>query len=103
MPNLFENIPARLQAELFEDLAGSAGVRIERIVSRGHNSPEEGWYNQEQAEWVVVLRGKAVIAYPDKPSVTLEPGDYLTIAPHERHKVEWTAPDEDTVWLAVHY
>ncbi len=23
--------------------------------------------------------------------------------PHRRHRVEWTTPDEPTVWLAVHY
>ena len=86
-----------------QQLAGEGSVRIERIVSRGHSSPPEGWYDQDQHEWVVVLRGRAVLAYPDKPDLTLGPGDYVSIAPYEKHRVAWTAPDEDTIWLAVHY
>ena len=103
MNNLFANIPAVLKEELMQELAAGEGVRIERIVSRGHTAPAEGWFDQAQREWVVLLRGRAVITYPDKPDLTLGPGDYVSIAPHERHRVAWTTPDEDTVWLAVHY
>lgn len=104
MNNLFSDIPAELPTELCDVLALSqGGVRVERIVSRGHTSPAAGWYDQEQSEWVMVIRGKGVIAFPDKPSVTLGEGDYVTIAAHERHRVEWTSPDEETIWLAVHY
>jgi cupin 2 domain-containing protein len=35
--------------------------------------------------------------------VTLLPGDYIFIPAHERHRVEWTAEHEETVWLALHY
>jgi cupin 2 domain-containing protein len=35
--------------------------------------------------------------------MVLEPGDWTDIKAHVRHRVEWTAPDEDTVWLAVCY
>ncbi|TDG12586.1 cupin domain-containing protein [Seongchinamella unica] len=103
MKNILEAIPATLAQELFEDIVSSDQVRIERIVSRGHSSPAQGWYDQAQSEWVMVVRGRAVIAYPDKPPITLGEGDYVTIAAHEKHRVEWTAPDEDTIWLAVHY
>ena len=103
MSNIFEAITEALAQELFEDIVSNDKVRIERIVSSGQSSPAQGWYDQPQAEWVMVVRGKAVIAYPDKPAVTLDEGDYVTIAAHEKHRVEWTAPDEDTIWLAVHY
>ena len=103
MNNLFADIPGELPEELVESLAAGAGVKIERIVSRGHTSPAEAWYDQEQPEWVMVVRGSAVIAYPDKPSVSLAAGDYVNIAAHEKHRVAWTSPDEDTIWLAVHY
>lgn len=103
MNNLFSSIPENLPKELITELAAGDGVRIERIVSRGHASPAEGWYDQAQREWVMVVQGKAVIAFPDKDSLTLSVGDYVTIAAHEKHRVEWTAPDEDTIWLAVHY
>ena len=103
MNNLFANIPGDLPEELVEELAAGDGVKIERIVSRGHSSPEQGWYDQARREWVMVVQGKAVIAYPNKPSITLAAGDYVTIAAHEKHRVEWTATDEETIWLAVHY
>jgi len=79
------------------------GVRIERIVSRGHVTAPNEWYDQKRSEWVLVLRGRALITFAEKASVTLEEGDYVNIAAHERHRVEWTSPDEDTIWLAVHY
>ena len=103
MNNLFANIPLDLPEELFEELAAGSAVKIERIVSRGHVSPAEGWYDQDQPEWVMVVQGKAVLAFSDKDSITLAAGDYVTIAAHEKHRVDWTSPDEDTVWLAVHY
>lgn len=103
MSNIFDAIPGQLPHELFEDIVRGDNLRIERIVSWGQTSPESGWYDQPQSEWVIVLRGKAVIGFPGKPSVTLGPGDYVNITAHERHRVEWTAPDQETIWLAVHY
>lgn len=101
--NLFAGIPVKLPLELVDVLASAEGVKIERIVSRGHTSPQQGWYDQEQNEWVMVVQGKGIIAYPDRDSITLEAGDYVTIAAHQKHRVAWTSPDEDTLWLAVHY
>lgn len=103
MTNIFADIPTDLPDELFQQLAGSGNVRIERIVSRGHITPGDQWYDQEQQEWVLVLQGRAVVAYEDKAPVTLERGDYVTIAAHERHRVELTSVSEDTIWLAVHF
>ncbi|MFT7289370.1 MAG: cupin 2 domain-containing protein [Halieaceae bacterium] len=103
MTNIFADIPENLPEELLSCLMQREGLRLERIVSRGQSSPAEGWYDQDGPEWVLVLRGEAVIAYPDKPSVALGEGDYLNIAAHEQHRVDWTAPDETTVWLALYY
>lgn len=102
--NLFQNIPRQLPEELMETLAGSGQVRIERIVSRGQHSPPGFWYDQEQHEWVVLLKGAASlrIAGCDEP-VQLAPGDYLNIPAHVKHRVESTSMTEDTVWLAVFY
>jgi cupin 2 domain-containing protein len=33
----------------------------------------------------------------------MRPGDYVHIPAHQRHRVEWTEPDQKTVWLALHY
>ena len=100
--NLFADLPTDLPAELVRTLAAAPGVRIERIVSHGHASPPGFWYDQDEAEWVAVVRGAARLRFEDR-TVEMRPGDHLTIPAHRRHRVEWTTPDEPTVWLAVFY
>jgi cupin 2 domain-containing protein len=102
--NLFHDLPHHLPQELVRTLINDANVRIERIVSHGHASPEGFWYDQNQHEWVVVLKGAARLRFEgeDQP-VEMKPGDFATIPAHKKHRVEWTMPDEPTVWLAVHY
>lgn len=101
--NLYADLPQTLAGEVFDTLAQGSDLRVERILSRGQSSPASGWYDQELDEWVVVLRGAAVIAYSDGRQVCLGEGDYLHIPAHCRHRVQWTDPDRTTVWLAVHY
>ncbi|WP_300271900.1 cupin domain-containing protein [Halomonas sp.] len=101
--NIFALPPGIMEAEQFDALAAGKDVRIERIVSQGHASPEEDWYDQPQHEWVTVLQGRAVLALASGEEVALGPGDHLTIPAHCRHRVKWTDPQQATVWLAVHY
>src|SRR4029078_8964068 len=91
-----------LPEELVTILLDSPGVRIERIVSQGHTSADDFWYDQRQAEWVVVLKGKARLSFEDDV-IEMKPGDFVTIPAHKKHRVEWTTPDEPTVWLAIPY
>src|SRR3982074_3083956 len=100
--NLFVDLPQHLPDELAQTLLDAANVRIERIVSNGHASPEGFWYDQDQHEWVVVLKGAARLRFGDE-TVEIKPGDFINIPAHEKHRVEWTTPDEPTIWLAVHY
>jgi cupin 2 domain-containing protein len=101
--NLFASIPENLEHEFTELLTQNEKVRIERIVSKGHASPATGWYDQVENEWVIVLQGAAIIAFENGEDVRLERGDYLNIPAHTRHRVKWTQPDSETVWLAIHY
>lgn len=103
MSNLFTNLPNELSNEVFTDLVTSHSVRIERIVSSGQSSPESGWYDQDENEWVLVLEGFGTIAFEDGSEKTLCKGDYLTIPAHQKHKVSKTDPDNLTIWLAVFY
>jgi len=101
---LFGGIPADLSEELFETICSAGRVKIERIVSRGHTSPEGFWYDQEGHEFVLVVQGSAGLKIEDQKDIlVLKPGDYLNIPPHVRHRVEWTDPTGDTIWLAVFY
>ena len=102
--NLFAGIPDTLATEQLTTLLARPNLRIERIVSRGHASPPGFWYDQPQAEWVIVLAGSAAIAFDGEASPrTLRRGDHLHIPAHARHRVVWTDANEPTVWLAVHY
>lgn len=102
--NLFAGIPAALPAELFETLAGAGEVRIERIVSRGHVSPPDFLYDQPLHEFVVLLTGSARLVVEGEPAPReLLPGDWIVLPAGRRHRVEYTPPDVDTVWLAVHF
>jgi cupin 2 domain-containing protein len=104
LSNLFADIPDRLPDELITTLLQTADVRIERIVSYGHASPEDFWYDQEQHEWVMILRGAARLRIKDEePPGEMKPGDFMNIPAHTKHRVEWTTPNEPTIWLAVHY
>lgn len=102
--NIYSNIPDVLKDEFFEVLQKNASIKIERIVSRGHNTPENNWYDQPQNEWVILLKGSAGLRLEneDEPRV-LEPGDFIMLPAHLKHRVDWTAPDTDTVWLAIHF
>lgn len=100
--NLFADFPTHLPDELFTTLLDAADVRIERIVSHGHASPEGFWYDQDRHEWVVLLKGAARIRSEDDV-LEMQPGSFIHIPAHRKHRVEWTTPDEPTIWLAVFY
>ncbi len=101
--NIFANVKENMPEEEFLELASSESVTIERIVSNGQQSPPDFWYDQDRHEWVLVLSGQGVIEYDDGQIIILNPGDYLNIPAHQRHRVKATALDEPTIWLAVHY
>ena len=103
MKNLLSDIPEQFKEEIVEELLESESVRIERIVSKGHRSPEAGWYDQNENEWVAVLEGSGRIAYEDGSEIVLEKGDSLNIPKRTKHRVVWTDPDQPTIWLAVFY
>ncbi len=103
LSNIFNNIPKHLPQELTQNLWRTRQVTVERIVSRGHCSAKGFWYDQSWDEWVLLLSGKARIEFKDEPELTqLGPGDHLLIPAHVQHRVAWTEPRTDTIWLAVH-
>ncbi len=102
--NLLEPVCGQLPEELTQKIVSAGRVRIERIVSRGHTSPPGFWYDQQQREWVAVLAGRARLRFADDDRMLeMGPGDHVLIEAHRRHRVEWTDPQQDTVWLAVFF
>ena len=102
--NIFANLPERLPEEETIVLAEWPGAVVERIVSTGQASPPGFWYDQDFAEWVIVLTGAAgLLIEGEEGPRRLGPGDYLELPAKVRHRVEWTDADQPTVWLAVHW
>lgn len=101
--NIFNNIPAQLNQEHFQDIISKDGIKIQRIVSQGTSTQDDKWYNQENDEWVIILQGRAILSFEDDSDIKLSSGDYIHIPAHKKHKVSWTSSHEQTVWLAVHY
>jgi cupin 2 domain-containing protein len=102
MPSLFSPHTTHLPTEITESLVQAKLVRIERIVSQGQASPAGFWYDQDEAEFVVVVQGVGRLRFEDEV-IELRPGDWIKIPAHRKHRVEWTTPDEQTVWLAVFF
>jgi cupin 2 domain-containing protein len=102
--NLLTPLPDARAGERVDELLVRPGLRVERIVSHGQASPPGFWYDQAEGEWVLVLAGAARLRFADEAdSRLLGPCDWLDIAPHRRHRVEWTDPATPTVWLALFY
>ena len=101
--NLRLAIPHVLPEELFNTLAKGNGTRIERIVSHGHSSPPGSWFDQDEHEFVLVIQGRARLELAEQGELDLRAGDYLVLPPHLKHRVSWTDPQQDTVWLAVYW
>ena len=100
--NVFDELPKHLPKEQVQLLVRATDVRIERIISHDHASPPDFWYDQAQHEWVIVLKGAARLQFGDG-MVEMKPGDFMNIPAHTKHRVEWTTPDEPTIWLGVRH
>jgi len=77
-------------------------LRLERIHSCQAVSPPGFWYDQAEAEWLLLLQGTARLRFADEASERcLRPGDSLWIEAHRRHRVTATDPAPGTIWLAL--
>ena len=102
--NIFSGIKNQSPEEIFETIIKTNQFKIERIISRGQSTDKGKWYDQDVDEWVIVLKGNAGLLFEGNNEVVImRPGDYVNIPAHQKHRVEWTAPEDETIWLAVHY
>lgn len=102
--NIYSQIPNEFSKELFEEIIQGGKFKLQRIVSKGHTTPESKWYDQDADEWVILLKGSASIAFEgQKKSVSLKPGDHIKLPAHTKHRVERTDSNSETIWLALHY
>ena len=102
LTNLLSDIPAAFPDEMIQIVLSRSNLRIERIVSHGHASPAGSWFDQDRHEWVLLVRGAARLRFENEV-IEMKPGDFVNILAHRKHRVDWTTPDEPTIWLAIHY
>ena len=54
--NLFADVPLHADNEALDKLLAGGRFRLERIVSTGQATAPGEWYDQEDDEWVVLLK-----------------------------------------------
>jgi len=103
--NILSGIPTgNDRGEFFDELLARPGLCIERIVSTGQSTPPGEWYDAPTGEWVMLVAGAArLLVEGEEQARTLKIGDWIDLPARCRHRVEWTLPGQQTVWLAVHY
>ncbi|MFK5922202.1 MAG: phosphoribosylaminoimidazole carboxylase [Verrucomicrobiota bacterium] len=103
MMNIFENLPEAHAGEVIEKIAqfSQGAVRIERILSAGHASAADYWYEQNEDEWVLLLRGQASLLIAGRgDGLEMKAGDCLELPAKLRHRVDKVS--QDALWLAIH-
>ncbi|MEZ5082657.1 MAG: cupin domain-containing protein [Bacteroidales bacterium] len=101
--NIFDikNIRSKEQ-EVFESIIDTKNILVERIVTLNHYDKPGKWYDQETDEWVLLLKGNAIIEIKDEEIITLNEGDYCFLPAHKIHRVKQTSEKSPCIWLAVH-
>ena len=98
--SLHEAIALEQGAENFVELARAGGASVERIASRAVT--DGAWYKQAWPEFVLLVAGGAALEFADGTTRELKPGDWALLPAQCRHRVAWTDPAGETLWLAVH-
>ncbi|HOY30912.1 MAG TPA: cupin domain-containing protein [Bacteroidales bacterium] len=101
--NIYNSHASTSREEVINTLLSGKNIKIEQIISSGQTSPAEGWFDQMQHEWVLLLQGEAQLEFEKKLIKHLHRGDFLLIPPHCKHKVVYTSTDPSCIWLAVFF
>jgi len=98
MLNIFDYKQPEAGNEELKELFSNERVTINRIVS--NQIEDGGWYEQEEDEWFVLLKGEALLEV-DNEIFTLKAGDTMMIPAFELHRVKKSSAD--ALWLTVHF
>jgi len=93
------DLPAALPAEQINTFATGTRFRLEHILSGSHASRTDFWYDQPDAEWAVLLAGRAELEF-EEGVVGMQAGDAVLIPAHLKHRI---ARSSGAVWLALHF
>lgn len=100
--NIFEGHPAESSEELFPFIRDCSCTKatIEHIVSYSHPTPKDNWYDQDTAEYCILMRGEAVLKFKNEEDFIMKAGSYAIIPAHLEHRVD--SVSQDAIWLAFH-
>lgn len=101
--NLLGGIPESIPEEIEELILGAGQLTLKRILSKGQSTPEHEWYDQMENEWVLLIKGEAILAFEKEEDLYMQAGDFCFIPAHRKHRVKWTPDDHETVWLALYF
>jgi len=101
--NFLRDLATDTSDELVQTILTAGEMRIERIVSHGHASPEGFWYDQDENEWVLLLQGAARLRIEGEEPLEMTAGSFINIPARQKHRVEWTHAEQKTIWLAIHH
>lgn len=88
LENIFQALPEKREKnEIFETLFQNKSVSLQRIITTGQTTPEGEWYDQTTDEWVILLKGSAVLTFENGVDIKFNPGDHLFIKAHTKHRV----------------
>ncbi len=102
--NIFAAHNGASAGEIIENILETGQFCVKRIVSRGQATAPGEWLQQADNEWVILLSGAAELCFEhSSANMDMAAGDHVFIPALTRHRVEWTDPSQDSVWLALHF
>lgn len=100
--NLFDSLVTESDNEIFDMIVKTNNIKLERISSFGNTTSPGEWYDQDDDEWVFLVKGNANILFKkDNELVKMEAGDHILIPKRIKHRVEYTS--QDALWLTLHH
>lgn len=101
--NIYDCNNINFNVEYLENILVNPNFRLERIISFGHITPSDYWYDQEEDEFVLLLKGNAKILLENDEIIELKEGDYVIIPKHLKHKVIYTDTENKTFWITCYF
>ena len=98
--NLYKYDYKDLTSEIVDVVYEDSLIRVERIVSMGHTTPDEFIYDQCENEFVSVIDGEAeLLLFDSDERIYLKKGDTYMIRSGVKHKVTYTS--SPCIWLCI--
>ena len=102
--NLFGSPLPALGEESERVLQSGESWCLKLIVSNQFKSPDGFWYDQDEDEWLLLLKGSARLRLENPEQIIdLSAGDHLYLPSRRRHRIERTDPQPGTVWIALYW